>query len=130
MVLKMRHTLAIIMLFSATTVFGQDLHFSQFYLNPVTITPAAPVMAQGDMRAACVYRSQWQRVPVAYETFSGSFDYTAARSGSSLLRLGLQLQQDKAGDGGLEVAAGRTNCGSRAANFSGTPSWARGLAYR
>jgi len=109
MILKMRHTLAIIMLFSATTVYGQDLHFSQFYLNPVTITPAAPVMAQGDMRAACVYRSQWQRVPVAYETFSGSFDYTAARSGSSLLRLGLQLQQDKAGDGGLEwLQAGLT----------------------
>ncbi len=101
MIPKMRNTLAIITLFSATTVYGQDLHFSQFCLNPATITPAALVIAQGDMRAACVYRSQWQRVPVAYETFSGSFDCTAARTGGSLLRLGLQLQQDKAGDGGL-----------------------------
>jgi type IX secretion system PorP/SprF family membrane protein len=98
----MRHNLAIIIIFSATTVYGQDLHFSQFYLNPATITPAAPAMERGDMRAAGLYRSQWQSVPVAYETFSGSFDYTAARSGGSLLRLGLQLQQDKAGDGGLE----------------------------
>ena len=94
----MRYNLAIIIIFSAVTTYGQDLHFSQFYLNPVTLTPAAPALAQSDMRAACLYRSQWQSVPVAYETFSGSFDFTAARSGSSLLRLGLLLQQDKAGD--------------------------------
>lgn len=105
----MRYNLAIIIIFSAVTTYGQDLHFSQFYLNPVTLTPAAPALAQSDMRAACLYRSQWQSVPVAYETFSGSFDFTAARSGSSLLRLGLLLQQDKAGDGGLEwLQAGLT----------------------
>ncbi|MEY4202417.1 MAG: hypothetical protein RL013_118, partial [Bacteroidota bacterium] len=105
----MRHNLTIIIIFTTIAVYGQDLHFSQFCLNPVTLTPAAPVMAQGDMRAAVLYRSQWQSVPVAYETFSGSFDFTAASSGSSMLRTGLQLQQDKAGDGGLEwLQAGLT----------------------
>lgn len=105
----MRHNLTIIIIFTTIAVYGQDLHFSQFCLNPVTLTPAAPAMAQGDMRAAVLYRSQWQSVPVAYETFSGSFDFTAASSGGSMLRTGLQLQQDKAGDGGLEwLQAGLT----------------------
>lgn len=98
----MRNNLLFIIIFSAIRLNGQDIHFSQFYLNPVTLTPAVTALSEGDMRAACLYRSQWQRVPVAYETNSGSFDFTAARAGGSTLRLGLQLQQDRAGDGGLE----------------------------
>lgn len=80
---------------------GQDLHYAQFDLNPMQLNPAAAGVFQGDLRAALQYRSQWQQVPVAYKTYSGSFEWRIEQGRNSQFGLGLQLQQDKAGDAGL-----------------------------
>jgi type IX secretion system PorP/SprF family membrane protein len=99
---------------------AQDLHFSQFYHNPLHLSPAQTGMFAGDFRATGQYRSQWKSVPVDYRTFGISAelkprfgkkvkDDAAARPRAWLVALGAQVQRDQAGDGGLSwMQAGLT----------------------
>lgn len=85
----------------ALAVRGQDLHYSQFYHNPMHLNPAQTGVFIGTWRAAGLYRDQWRSVPVGYRTFAGAFDWKAFRRRSNLFATGLLVQQDKAGDAGL-----------------------------
>jgi type IX secretion system PorP/SprF family membrane protein len=49
---------------------AQDMHFSQFFLQPLYLNPANAGMFDGQYRAGGMYRSQWKSVPVAYRTIS------------------------------------------------------------
>lgn len=80
---------------------AQDLHFSQFYLNPLHLTPAQTGVFQGDMRVSGIYRSQWSSVPVDYRTFGAAFDMKALRRENFTVNGGLLIQRDRAGDAGL-----------------------------
>lgn len=80
---------------------AQDLHYSQFYHNPMHLSPSATGIFKGDLRASALYRSQWKNVPVAFETFSGAIEWKAVERTRNTLSIGLQLQNDKAGDAGL-----------------------------
>lgn len=81
---------------------AQDLHYSQFYLNPMHQNPAQTGLFEGQLRAAAHYRRQWSAVPVDYRTLSGSFEYKALRVlRSAQLSLGGQIQHDEAGDAAL-----------------------------
>ncbi len=80
---------------------AQDLHYSQFYNNPMHLSPSATGIFKGDLRAAALYRSQWKNVPVAFETYSGSIEWKTLQRARNALSIGLQLQNDKAGDAGL-----------------------------
>lgn len=81
--------------------FGQDLHFSQYYLHPMDLSPAACGIFEGDLRISAAYRSQWRSVPVNYQTFMGSVDWKAFEKGNNLVSLGLLFDRDEAGDAGL-----------------------------
>lgn len=80
---------------------AQDLHYSQFYLNPTHMSPALTGIFRGDLRAAGSYRSQWKSVPVSYQTFSGTVDWKTLKRDANLLSLGFQVQHDGAGDAAL-----------------------------
>ncbi|HMX41721.1 MAG TPA: PorP/SprF family type IX secretion system membrane protein, partial [Saprospiraceae bacterium] len=82
-------------------IFAQDLHFSHFYLHPIALNPAATGVFEGDLRFAGAYRSQWQQVPVRYNSFVAAADWKALRRNTNLLSVGLALQHDFAGDAGL-----------------------------
>lgn len=97
----MRISFIILCLALQTAAFGQDLHYSQFYLNPIQLNPAATGMFKGDLRAAALYRSQWRQVPVAYQTYTGAFDWKAMQKAHNQLSVGFLLQNDEAGDAGL-----------------------------
>ncbi|MBL7829026.1 MAG: PorP/SprF family type IX secretion system membrane protein [Saprospiraceae bacterium] len=97
----MRYSCFLIFWFVAACLGAQDLHYSQYYLNPMSLSPAATGMFHGDLRVACLYRSQWPSVPVGYETFSGAVDWKALERGRNRLAVGLMLQNDQAGDAGL-----------------------------
>jgi type IX secretion system PorP/SprF family membrane protein len=91
---------------------AQDLHYTQFYHNPMHYNPARTGIFEGQWRAAAQYRSQWTSVPVSYSTFSASFDSKVLKRGTNMLALGLNLQHDRAGDaaltwtqGGVQVSA-------------------------
>ncbi len=115
--------------FCLTPVAAQDLHFSQFYLNPTHLTPAATGVFQGKVRVAGLYRSQWQSVPVSYETYSISADWKAVEREKSRISVGLLLQNDQAGDGNLSWAqAGLNLSAAHALGKSNTISIGFGLA--
>ena len=96
-------------------LFAQDLHNSQFYLNPSHLSPASTGVFQGKVRVAGVYRSQWRSVPVAYRTYSLAADWKAIEREKSQISVGILLQNDQAGDaqfswgqGGLNLSAAHT----------------------
>lgn len=82
-------------------LYAQDLHYSQFYHNPLHFNPALAGIFRGDLRAAASYRSQWQKVPVAYQTFSGTVDWKTLKRDANLLSIGFQMQHDRAGEAAL-----------------------------
>lgn len=88
---------------------AQDLHFSQFYLNPSHLSPASTGNFEGKVRVSGLYRAQWQSVPVSYRTYTLSSDWKAIQRGKSLFSLGILLQNDQAGDANLSWAQGGLN---------------------
>lgn len=97
--------------FCVAPIAAQDLHYSQFYLNPTHLSPAATGVFQGKWRVGGIYRAQWQSVPVAYETYGVAADWKAIERGKSLISFGLMLQKDQAGDGNLSWTQGGLNLG-------------------
>ncbi|GAB4488477.1 MAG: hypothetical protein OHK0019_04870 [Saprospiraceae bacterium] len=95
-------TLSFLAILFSAKIAAQDLHYSQFYLNPTHLNPAQTGVFRGDLRAAASYRSQWKSVPVSYQTFSGTVDWKVLRRDANLLSLGFQLQHDRAGDAVLK----------------------------
>jgi len=85
------------------SVQAQDIHHSQFYNHGMHLNPALTGIFNGDMRFTGNYRSQWQSVPVGYETGFGSFDmrFSQKSSETSFFTGGLVLDFDKAGDAEL-----------------------------
>lgn len=92
--------LVLLILLSGQT-FAQDLHFSQFYHNPLQYNPALTGIFRGDLRVSGLYRSQWTSVPVSYRTFSGVVDWKTIKRNTNLLSIGLLLEHDRAGDAAL-----------------------------
>ncbi len=88
-------------LFFAQNGGAQDLHFSQFYLHPLHLSPAQTGDFKGFARASAIYRQQWSNVPVNYQTFGAAFDRKLLESPLFDLSGGLLVQRDRAGDGGL-----------------------------
>ncbi len=87
-------------------VAAQDIHFSQFHRSPANLNPALNGVFAADLRFTGNYRSQWQSVPVPYETFSGAFDakYAAPFLGrKASLGYGLLFNHDAQGDGNLSL---------------------------
>lgn len=78
---------------------AQDPHFSQFYANPLYMSPSLAGSTDGG-RLVANYRNQWPGVSNAYETYSVSFDnfFSAINSG-----LGFLIYQDVAGSAGLKT---------------------------
>ncbi len=89
------------LLFSAAKLTAQDLHFSQFYLQPTFANPAQTGIFKGSMRFAGIYRNQWASVPVDFQTFGAAFDSKIMNRGTWILNGGLTVFRDKAGDAGL-----------------------------
>lgn len=86
---------------------AQDVHFSQYYNNPLLVNPAnTALMPDGDWRAGAIYRKQWASVPVPYNTVSAWADFQTARNtdGSSWLGLGGAFYSDRSGNGDLALS--------------------------
>lgn len=85
---------------------AQDIHYSQFY-NPVLIlNPAKTGIFNGDKRLLFSYRDQWASVPVAWRTFSASYDqkFYPKSSDSHFFSGGLSFNYDRQGDSKLNLA--------------------------
>lgn len=81
--------------------YAQDVHFSQYYLSPLTLNPANTGNFKGDYRFFGNYRSQWRDISKAYNTFSAGGDMNFYPKNVNL-SAGLVFLNDKSG-GNLSV---------------------------
>ncbi len=94
----------VIIFFTNTCSFSQDIHFSQFNSSPQNLNPAQTGLFNGDWRFVGNYRSQWAAVPVPYKTFSFSTDTrlkTNFTAGTPAL--GLLVNNDNSGTSHLST---------------------------
>ena len=84
---------------------AQDIHFSQFYFSPLTLSPAQTgFFRDGIYRFAANFRNQWSFVPLPYTTYSASFDVKVLQgimSRNDVFATGIYVFNDQAGKGGL-----------------------------
>ena len=91
----------------STKLFSQDAQFSQFYANPMYLSPSFAGSTNGT-RAVLNFRDQWPAIPGSFITYSASVDHYFARYNSGL---GVQVYRDQAGSGQLALT-------TLAANYS------------
>lgn len=71
MTFTLRNIVAVTLLLTGMVVHGQDLHFTQFNMAPLSFNPALTGGFYGSLRVGGVYRDQWSGV---YNTPALSFD--------------------------------------------------------
>lgn len=116
------------MLFTAPAAIAQDIHFSQFDMQPLVVNPAFTGMFYGKVRANAIYRTQWASVTVPYKTYGASIDMPIkSESDGDYLAGGLQVYKDQAGDGNLSNFTGmvslayhKTFGGDNGSDYSGS----------
>jgi type IX secretion system PorP/SprF family membrane protein len=82
-----------------TDSFGQDPTFSQFYANPLYLSPSF-AGATPEYRFSLNYRNQWPAVPGVFNTYSISFDKAMPNFNSGI---GVLATYDVAGSGDLST---------------------------
>lgn len=82
---------------------AQDIHFTQFEAAPLVVNPSFTGGFNGTLRAAAIYRNQWQSVTVPFVTYAASVDAPLIHDLSidDYLAGGIQVYNDRAGDGNL-----------------------------
>lgn len=92
--------------FCSLQLWGQDLHYSQFYNSPQNVNPALTGMFQGTYRYTGSMRDQWRFVPVPWFTMSGAFDtkFAAKNNEKLLFGAGLNLNHDRQGDSKMNLS--------------------------
>ena len=95
----------LLLLFSYSHSWGQDIHYSQFYHAPQNINPALTGIFNGDLRFMGNFRDQWRSVAVPYTTYTGSFDFKLfpRRSEKSFFGLGVVFNYDLMGTPSLNT---------------------------
>jgi len=96
----------IFLIFSLTILknsYAQDMHFSQFYVNPVSINPAAAGVILTDYRLVNNYRDQWRSIGSPYKTIASSFDMHLLKNKmtTGFLGSGLSFYRDRAGSSNM-----------------------------
>jgi len=81
---------------------GQDIHFSQFYMNPIYLNPALTGNFDGDWRFTGNQKSQWRSVSRPYNTFAISAENKEERLLPGLYHA-INLYNDVAGDGNFRT---------------------------
>ncbi len=95
-----RYIALIFILLAAFKSISQDIHFSQFNGSLLNISPGYTGLFSADYRIGAIYRSQWQTVPVSYQTFSmnGEARIKPKRLEKDMIGIGLVFNNDRAGD--------------------------------
>jgi type IX secretion system PorP/SprF family membrane protein len=70
---KSFHTIFLLMLFNLTLT-AQDIHFTQYFRNPLLVSPGLSGVFNGDTRLMFQARNQWREIPVDYKTVTLAFD--------------------------------------------------------
>ena len=92
--------LSFLLVLLASFLRAQDIHFSQFNGSLLNMTPGFTGFYEGDYRVGAIYRSQWQSVPVRYNTISlqGEKVISPLKLEKDLIGVGILFNSDRAGD--------------------------------
>src|SRR6056297_1942076 len=108
---RIRHFLILSTLFLgwASTSFGQDIHFSQFYLSPLNLNPAMTGVMNCNIRLTANYRNQWASVlkSNAYSTYSVSYDQRIPVGRNDYFGIGGTFWGDVAGEANFGTTTGK-----------------------
>ena len=96
-----KHLLIILLALGSFSLYGQDMHYTQFSDMPVYLNPAFTGHIDGTYRARIIYRSQWSSiVPNAFATPGFTLDANiGVGKGGSSFGIGLLALNDQTGDG-------------------------------
>lgn len=101
----MRKLLLLILVLAAAKIHAQELHFSQYFNNPLIVNPAnTGFQPDADYRLGINYRNQWASIlNNPYKTFSawGDVQMFTNRFENGWIGLGGVLLRDVAGSGNL-----------------------------
>jgi type IX secretion system PorP/SprF family membrane protein len=92
------------------SAWAQDIHFTQFYMSPMTLNPSLVGKFEGTVRIGGIYRDQWAAViNDQFQTPSAWVDAPIIRGfrRNDWVGVGLMLYSDKVGVGGLTHSAGK-----------------------
>lgn len=64
----------VVCLLLARTLIGQDVHFSESPLLPISLNPALAGTADADIRFGGIWRDQWRSVPVPFSSLGLFYD--------------------------------------------------------
>ncbi len=91
----MRKTLVFLFLFFLNYSFGQDIHFSQNFIDRMYLNPSLIGDLQENINRISVQRkSQWNSISVPFSTFATSYEHKNIIKG---LNLGVQFLNDQSG---------------------------------
>ena len=83
------------------SMYGQDIHFSQFDQTPQLLNPGLTGVVDGNHRAAGNYKNQWSSVANPYKTYALSYDlplFQDPQDRYGYLGAGINVFRDVAGD--------------------------------
>jgi type IX secretion system PorP/SprF family membrane protein len=95
-----RFVFSCFLLFCSCFSFSQDIHFSQFWAQPLYLNSAQTGLFDGDYRVGGMYRNQWRSVPVPYATLSLFADtkFKKVLNQRNDIGVGLVFNNDISGD--------------------------------
>ena len=89
---------------------AQDIHFTQYFANPISLNPATTGYFKGNYRLGVNHKSQWpwaiDQQFINYNTSSAYADFTMQGKkykGKNWSGVGLNFTNDQAGDGNLKA---------------------------
>ena len=90
-------------------LFGQDIHFSQFYMSPLNLNPALTGVMNCNQRFVANYRNQWASVlgSSSFNTYSASYDRKIPVGQYDYFGVGGTLWGDVAGDADFQTLQAR-----------------------
>ncbi|MGB1217310.1 MAG: PorP/SprF family type IX secretion system membrane protein, partial [Saprospiraceae bacterium] len=93
----------------STSLSAQDIHFSQFYMSPMTLNPAMTGVMNCNIRLTANYRNQWASVlkSNAYNTYSVAYDQRIPVGRYDYLGVGGTFWGDQAGSLGFGDVTGK-----------------------
>lgn len=101
----MKKLIQFLFLFYTSSIFGQDIHLSQFYNAPMLLNPSNTGLFEGQYRIGGFYRNQWSSVTTPYQTFGFSGEFSLFKDALDIdyLGIGMLFTNDKAGDGNFST---------------------------
>lgn len=88
---------------SGSLLKAQDIHFSQYYLSPLTLSASETGNYDYEWRLMNNYRRQWNAVTIPYETVSVGFDKPFELNKNNKIAVGFLYLNDQSGGADLNI---------------------------